>query len=204
MSHSCNEYIIKNGEYLRDFEGMYRSEKDPWSHISNGVSTETLSLVEKLSINRYDKVLDVGAGLGAQSKAIIERLGLNHAQYIGTDISSTCVDKARSFGFDFFCDDLRVTNTDFKDSFDLIIAIKILYYCAPEIDQTLSNIRDYLRSGGVLAYIYNETPDSFSMRWLSLKVLREKLEKHFTLQYSEEKKSGIEITAVDIWKINDC
>lgn len=182
---------------------MYRTEKDPWSHLSSGVTCDTLTLVKKLAFRSYAKVLDAGAGLGAQSKAIMEGLELDIEQYIGTDVSSTCVQKAKRSGLNFVCDDLSVRNSQFLLSFDLIIAIKVLYYCAPEIDDTIANIRSYLRPGGILTYIYNETPDSFSSRWLSLASLRMKLEMFFTLENSEEKKLGKEVTALDIWKIND-
>jgi len=203
MGHSCNDHIIRHGEFLRDFEGMYRAEKDPWSHMSSGVSRDTLTLIKQLSSQRYSKVLDAGAGLGAQSEAIMQGLDLKGEQYLGTDVSSSCVEKAKRQGMNFVCDDLRVSNPAFTSEFDLVIAIKILYYCAPEIDITLENIRSYLRPGGVLSYVYNETPDSFSLKWLSLASLRERLESGFSLEYSEESVSGNEVTAVDIWKIND-
>tara|TARA_E500000331_G_C16970809_1_gene589230 strand:+ start:126 stop:644 length:519 start_codon:yes stop_codon:yes gene_type:complete len=171
--------------------------------MSSGVSRDTLTLIKQLSSQRYSKVLDAGAGLGAQSEAIMQGLDLKGEQYLGTDVSSSCVEKAKRQGMNCVCDDLRVSNPAFTSEFDLVIAIKILYYCAPEIDITLENIRSYLRPGGVLCYVYNETPESFSLKWLSLASLRERLESGFSLEYSEESVSGNEVTAVDIWKIND-
>ena len=30
MSHNCNDFIIKEGQFVRDFEGMYQEIEDPW------------------------------------------------------------------------------------------------------------------------------------------------------------------------------
>ena len=35
MSHNCNDYIIKNDNFERDFEGMYQNIEDPWNQNSN-------------------------------------------------------------------------------------------------------------------------------------------------------------------------
>ena len=30
LSHECNDYIIRNGEFVRKFDEMYQSIDDPW------------------------------------------------------------------------------------------------------------------------------------------------------------------------------
>ena len=34
-SHNCNDFIIKDNEFIRDFEGMYANHSDPWNQSEN-------------------------------------------------------------------------------------------------------------------------------------------------------------------------
>ena len=202
-SHDCNSYIIQGEQFLRDFDGMYKACEDPWDHQKNGIDRATETLLERLSGKPFESVLDVGAGLGAQSTGIISTLGLSKSQYVGTDVSVTCVEKACELGWNFVWDDVRKRNDAFCGQFDLIMAIKILYYCAPEIDLTLDNLLAYAKSGGVLSYVYNETPDSFSRRWLTLDALRSKLATHCIPMISETISHGSQLTGIDAWLTQD-
>ena len=45
MGHKCNEYIIKNNKFIRDFESMYKNISDPWNQEnSNHGDLENLIL----------------------------------------------------------------------------------------------------------------------------------------------------------------
>ena len=35
MSHAANEFIIRDGVFVRDFEGMYQHVEDPWDQQRN-------------------------------------------------------------------------------------------------------------------------------------------------------------------------
>jgi len=67
MSHECNNYIIKNGTFIRDFEKMYKNIEDPWNQNKNGVDVVFdifVTLMKYIKIeaesDRKLSVLDVG------------------------------------------------------------------------------------------------------------------------------------------------
>ena len=101
------------------------------------------------------------------------------ADYIGTDISETVIRRAKNLNNSnrskFLVDDIRVLNSAFVNKFDFIFTSKTLYYVAPEINKVLKNIKQYILKDGFLCFVYNETKDSFSKKWLTSDSLRDKL-----------------------------
>ena len=41
MSHIANKYIMKNGEYIRNFEQMYQKVRGPWNQKKNHKGTHS-------------------------------------------------------------------------------------------------------------------------------------------------------------------
>ena len=188
MSHECNNYIIKNGTFIRDFEKMYENIEDPWNQNKNGVDVVFdifVTLMKSIKIeaesDRKLSVLDVGCANGYHSKRFIK--DLNCKKYSGTDISKTIISKAKkenlynagTIDVNFIADDIRRFNTKFINEFDIIFSSKTLYYCAPEIDDVLDNCFKYLVEGGFFAFIYNQSEGAFSHQWLTYDLLIDKL-----------------------------
>jgi SAM-dependent methyltransferase len=187
MSHKCNQYIVKNDEFVRNFEEMYLVYEDPWEQQQNAVdcitTSLTFSVLERLiELKKIKQILDIGCANGYYAKNLTKIFF--DANYIGTDISKTVIDRARAKERDlsFIVNDIRVRNDEFVNQFELIFSAKVLYYVAPEIDDTLKNIDCYLKNGGYFSFIYNHRSDSFSNKWLNYELLREKV---LSLGYKE-------------------
>lgn len=188
MGHKCNEYIIKNNKFIRDFESMYKNISDPWNQEnSNHGDLENLILLTKEYITNPKNILDIGCATGYFS--IIVNKIFSGSDYIGTDISSSAINKAsEKFTSKFLTDDIRINNQSFINQFDLIMCSKTIYYVAPEIDIVIENIISYLKKGGIFSCLYNYSESSFSSKWLNPEILSSKL-----TQNNLEKKKFITI-----------
>ena len=188
MSHICNEYVIENGNFKRDFEGMYQNIEDPWNQKScyENIDEEfdyfQIMLAKLLpKLGRNLQILDVGCANGYHLNFFSKMVGFGH--YIGTDISETIIKKATEQNSTFvekgtahfLCDDIIKYNKKFASNFDLVFSSRTLYYCAPEIDQVIQNVSDYLKPSGIFGWIYNQTDDAFSNKWLTYDLLIDKL-----------------------------
>ena len=106
MSHKCNDYVIKDGEFIRNFQKMYEEIQDPWDQKSKGVCINfqiALLLIENVikqrgNLTRNLKILDVGCANGYQHTELLRMIEKNsiQAEYIGTDISQTVIEKAKN------------------------------------------------------------------------------------------------------------
>jgi acyl transferase domain-containing protein/NADPH:quinone reductase-like Zn-dependent oxidoreductase/SAM-dependent methyltransferase/acyl carrier protein len=113
------------------------------------------------------RVLEVGAGTGASTRAILPILDRS-VEYWFTDISPKFVDAARAefpelrhAKFDISRD--PITQGFKAGDFDLVIASHVLHATA-DLRQTLRNIRRLLRPGGRLLLLETVTPQA----WLDL------------------------------------
>jgi SAM-dependent methyltransferase len=185
MGHNCNDFIIKEGKFVRDFEGMYQEIEDPWeqneladSHLFNGHALFHLGKIFP-SIKQFDgngSVLDAGCGFGNHAGILSSMVG---GKYVGVDISETAIEKAKEKNKRELCffevNNLTEHTLEFSNSFDLIYASQTLHYVGPEIDAVIKNLLDYLKKSGVFCFVYNQSADSFSNQWLTHDLLRKKL-----------------------------
>lgn len=186
MSHPCNDFIIKDRRFVRDFEGMYRAIKDPWDQskkyadcLMNNTAFWHLGHVLSRDKRPVKRILDIGCAEGYYAEPLL--LLKKNSEYVGIDISSTVIKRAYRkipsalrHRVKFFADDIRVHREDFINSFDVVFSAKTLYYIAPEIDTVIANIVSYLKPGGVCIFTYNVSKDSFSTKWLTPQSLRNK------------------------------
>ncbi len=160
MSRS-NEYIFKNNngvlELVGDFEKYYQDNKDPWdqastsSDISNYYNFSRERLVKYLkSLDRCDRVMDVGCGLGIVSN-IIEK-SIDHSTIYGVDISKTAIKKAsQSYkNVIFSVGDISAPSFKFNKKMDVIILNQMLWYILENLDMTIKNVYNLLNNQGYL------------------------------------------------------
>src|SRR4030042_2863068 len=87
------DYVIKNGKFVGEFEEMYRDFKDPWEQTTREEwameKIITLNLIRKI---KAKKVIELGWGLGYFTNKI-KNLGVD---VLGIDISETAIKKARN------------------------------------------------------------------------------------------------------------
>jgi len=195
LPSKCNDFVIKNNEFIRDFEGMYQNYDDPWNQrqesedLAIKLAFCALSEVVKISNISPDSILDVGCADGYYAEQLLKLFP--KATYFGTDISPTVISRSRikeNRSTEFAVNDIRVRTESLVKRFDIIFCSKTIYYCAPEIKVVLPNIRDYLRDNGLFCFTYNQQPDSFSNTWLTYKKLR-----HMLLRQGWKEKSFFEV-----------
>lgn len=86
------DYVIKDGNLVGEFEQMYLDYSDPWDQsVREQSSIEKKIGIDLIKANGHKKPLEYGCGLGIFTQMLFENIG-NAA---GIDISETAVIKAR-------------------------------------------------------------------------------------------------------------
>ncbi len=84
------DYVIKDGKFVGEFEEMYRDYEDPWEQTTRekwaSEKAVVLNLIQKL---KAKKVIELGCGLGHYTNKI-SKLGVD---ILGIDISETAIKK---------------------------------------------------------------------------------------------------------------
>ncbi|GES57118.1 Nonribosomal peptide synthetase 14 [Aspergillus terreus] len=121
------------------------------------------------------RILEIGAGSGSATKAVLSRLGRSFYSYTFTDISAGFLDQAEA-DFAAHADLLTYRVLDIEkdpqeqgfqpNSFDLVIAANVLH-ATRDLQRTLSNTRQLLKAGGHLVLLEGSNPSllrtSFTM-----------------------------------------
>ncbi|KAI1809437.1 putative polyketide synthase [Poronia punctata] len=128
-------------------------------------------LVEQLAHKaRQMQILEVGAGAGTATQAILSRIGDNYGSYTYTDLSSAFFAEAQALfakesqKFVYKAYDLEKeasTQGIVENAYDLVIASNVLH-ATSQLEQTLTNLRKTLKAGGHLVIL--ESTDSSSVR----------------------------------------
>lgn len=87
------DYVIKDGKFIGEFEKMYNKFDNPWHQkdiINESYSRwSTIFTLKRLNIR---SAVEIGCGLGAFTNMIKEYL--SSIDLVGIDISATAIDKA--------------------------------------------------------------------------------------------------------------
>lgn len=151
---SCTEYWLDTDTVtLRgEFEEMYRDINDPWGCQKGAMSLNNRIFTEMLFDGRnFEKIWDVGCGLGGFTNYIFKRNG--GGKIIACDTSATAVKKA-SFSYpyiDFRCMNILTDEPDSLEYFDLIVANEILWYLLDGLRGVFAKFAKVLCGRGVLA-----------------------------------------------------
>ena len=77
MGHECNDFIIRDEKFIREFEEKYRSFEDPWNQkknvekdLMNQLAIELLSLIKIQGDFNWFNTLDIGFGPGHISEKL--------------------------------------------------------------------------------------------------------------------------------------
>lgn len=182
---SKNYIFSENAEgvlvFKGNFEEYYKDVGDPWGQ--SAAADQDMDTYYRLSRERVNTrlkslnpktVLEVGCGLGFALNDIAKGIS---ADFSGTDISTTAIDKAKNIfpNYHFFSSDITVQNVSFKkEKYDVIILNQLLWYILPSLKIVVENMSQHLLPGGVFivsnAFARNqrygkEFIDGFSGAW---------------------------------------
>lgn len=111
--------------------------------------------------NSHMDLLEVGAGTGAATRAILDSIGSSFASYVFTDVSTGFFESAKSWAtpymhkMTFKCLDASqdpISQGFAVQSYDVVVAALVLH-ATPVLEQTLRNLRHLLKPGGYLVVL---------------------------------------------------
>jgi len=156
--HSCyQDYVIKNGKLVGEFEEMYQDFDDPWESTRELWASEkvlALNFIKKLNAK---KVIDLGCGLGHYTNQI-HNLGID---VMGVDISKTAIEKAKKKYMDvkFLVGDILDYSIYKNYQPDIIILAEITWYILEKLDDFIEFLTSELPST-YLIHLLSVYPDS--------------------------------------------
>jgi len=138
------DYVIKNGKLVGEFEQMYQDYDDPWCQSKEEWASDkaiAIHWMKKLGISR---VVELGCGLG-QFTNNIQKAGFD---VLGLDISSTAVEKAQ---LKYPACKFRVGDILDYDIYrefrpDVVVMAEITWYVLDKIDDFLRFMKEHFNN----------------------------------------------------------
>lgn len=148
-------------QFVGDFEGLYRSDPDPWQQAGEvGARVAYYAFSRARLAHAIAELypsgclgLEIGCGHGHALACVAEAVG---GIWAGCDISMTAVRQARQRypSLRFSPADIAHDHWPFMGSerqrYDVVILSQLLWYVLDRLDHALRNTVDLLRPGGVL------------------------------------------------------
>lgn len=135
------DYVIKDGRLVGEFEEMYRDFADPWEQTREAFAEEKAIALRAIRALAPRTVVELGSGLGHFTKRI-KAEGVPNV--IGVDISTTALEKARAHAPE--CTFVAADILDFSmyERFqpDVIVMAEITWYVLDKLDRFLAHLRE--------------------------------------------------------------
>ena len=128
------DYVIKDGKFIGEFDEMYKDFDDPWEQTTRekwaSEKAVALNLIRKLNAK---KVIELGCGLGHYTNKI-HNLGVD---VLGVDISKTAIEKARANypNCKFVVGDILDFSIYKEYRPDVIVMAEITWYILDKLDK---------------------------------------------------------------------
>lgn len=155
-----NEYLIKDGKFIGEFEKMYQDCEDPWHQLEQAdISYSRADTSASISKYGIRNIIEIGCGLGAFTNFLYTHCG-SIESIIGIDVSKTAVEKAKRMYPDlsFYVRDIAELcswgNDERFTETDAIILSEILWYVLENLDSITKQLKSVF-SGKIL--IINQT-----------------------------------------------
>ncbi|WP_448265467.1 beta-ketoacyl synthase N-terminal-like domain-containing protein [Nostoc sp. DSM 114159] len=168
--------------YQKENNGSY-SETPLISYYNSILRSSLEQVVKSLPSSVHLRVLEIGAGTGVSTQALLSVLPPERTNYTFTDIGNGFLTQAQQKFKDYPFVEYRLLDIDKspteqgfdKYSFDVIIASNVLH-ATRNIDQTLHHVRSLLAPGGfLLVWEITQPKIDFDITWgLLLKPLDDK------------------------------
>jgi SAM-dependent methyltransferase len=137
---SYHDYVIKDGQFIGDFESMYRDFEDPWMQSSQPNKYSRSAGI--LHIKNFDvkKVLKCGCGLGYYADWVYKETGIAPKSI---DISDSSISRAKKLfpHLDFSVSDIT-TDLKLYQDYDCIMFSEIIWYILPSLNSLFSEMKN--------------------------------------------------------------
>ena len=134
------DYVIKNGKFIGEFEEMYRDFDDPWNQKKIEIHKEEKKIcLEFIKNSNFKKIIEFGCGLGSFTNQISRYCN----NLTGIDISETAIKKAKKSYPHIKFRIGRFPDLEFLKDFnpDCILMPEITWYVLEELDQLISFLK---------------------------------------------------------------
>jgi len=127
------DYVIKDGALIGEFEEMYRDFNDPWEQkVRERSALEKKLTLEIIKQKEFKRILEFGCGLGY----FTDQLRSISGNALGLDISETAIKKAKESypKTDFLVGDILDFDVIRKYKPDCIVFAEITWYVLEKLD----------------------------------------------------------------------
>jgi len=141
------DFVIKDGKLIGDFEGLYKNFDDPWlqskvDHTHDSRRNLAVSWSNRLRDQfGVHRTIELGCGFGH----LTETLRKQNFSSVGIDVSKTAIEKARALNPSSVFATGGIQNFSLIEQFDpdIILMAEITWYVLDEIDEFMKNLRDF-------------------------------------------------------------
>lgn len=143
------DYVIKDGKLVGEFEQMYRDFNDPWEQSTREQGAfEKLVALEIIRRQGFRRVVELGCGFGDYTVKLQQVTG----NILGIDVSKTAIQKARLRhpDVDFVAADILDFDVYRHFKPDCIVMAEITWYVLDKINMFKSFLHKEMRGGGLI------------------------------------------------------
>jgi SAM-dependent methyltransferase len=139
------DYVIKDGKFVGDFEGMYQNFEDPWlqSVDDNRYDSGRVFVknwIKRISTKQTVRSCEIGCGFGFITSDLTKE-GIN---CIGTDISPTAIEKAKKIHSECKFEVADFNDFEFykKEKINVFMMVEITWYVLSQLKSFIENLRN--------------------------------------------------------------
>ncbi len=168
MSKNYQDYVIKNGTLVGEFDEMYRQATEvPWHQDKTAgqvfVDVDIAIIKHFIPLYNVQSLCDLGCGLGYISSRLQSELApLNmRLRVTGIDVSNDAINKARLLHPNVEFITLNLLNDDIsylKGAFDFLYIKDIFWYVMHQADKFIETSQSLLKDDGLI-YLMQSVPD---------------------------------------------
>ena len=134
--------------------------ESPFNRLFNDVAGAVAAELARQTASGKLRILEVGAGTGATTAAVLEALGSNVQRYVFSDIAPALVRRAEQRWGERKELEFRVVDVERdltqqelgRDEFDVVVAANVLH-ATRDVEETLRRLRQVLRERGLLVLV---------------------------------------------------
>lgn len=150
--------LLFPGGSLTDMESLYH--RSPFAEVYNRLTAQVVDALVAADSSAPLRVLEVGAGTGGTSGAVLPRLPAHRARYVYTDVSPLFLARAEQRFAQYPFIEYRVYDVERdpvaqgleSSDYDLIVASNVLHTAA-DLQEALQRMRSLLAPGGQLLLV---------------------------------------------------
>jgi SAM-dependent methyltransferase len=151
------DYVIKDGVLIGDFEGLYKAFDDPWfqskpDHVQDTRRRIAIDWLHRLKdASAIERVVELGCGFGHFTECL-RREGFSAT---GVDISATAIEKAKMINPACTFVQGKFSQFSLLESLhpDVFVMAEITWYVLHEVDRFLSDIKKYAKNRNKPTYL---------------------------------------------------